>query len=225
MWSVFSKKQAKEELRDELVLENGCLYKAKNCYFAVNAQFVNSHNNSSMCTNMSHPVVDDDELDRAATSSNFRGGDYDCKLLSFLITTKSSWRFEKFRGGEIAGCPLPWLRAWNPSLRKAWCHTICCGRQQVFPSWGVTRLDGARGKKKVWRPHVRIRSFWSKCTVLKKVLVTLLGLFGAPRGIVPPLWRPCFPELWRNVKASMSRLMTSSQRSMGLPVLRGALYE
>jgi len=23
------------------------------------------------------------------------------------------------------------------------------------PTWGVTRLDGARGKKQVWRPHVR----------------------------------------------------------------------
>jgi len=37
-----------------------------------------------------------------------------------------------------------------------------------------------------------LRSFGSKCTVLKKVFVTLLGLYGAPilirrRGIVPPL--------------------------------------
>jgi len=29
------------------------------------------------------------------------------------------------------------------------------------------------------------RSFWGKFTVLKKVLATMLGLFGA-RGIVPP---------------------------------------
>jgi len=42
---------------------------------------------------------------------------------------------------------------------------------------GVTRLDGARGKKQVWRPHVR--TWRLKHTVLKKVLVTLLGLFGA----------------------------------------------
>ena len=55
---------------------------------------------------------------------------------------------------------------------------------------GVTRLDGARVKKQDWRPHVRTwRSFGSKCTVMKKVHVTLLGLFGA-QGIVPP-----FPSL------------------------------
>jgi len=31
-----------------------------------------------------------------------------------------------------------------------------------------------------------IRSFGSKCTVLKKVLATLLGLFGAPRSGLAP---------------------------------------
>jgi len=49
---------------------------------------------------------------------------------------------------------------------------------------GVTRLDGARGKKQVWRPPCsNVRPFGSKVTVFKEVLVTLLGLFGA-RGIV-----------------------------------------
>ena len=38
---------------------------------------------------------------------------------------------------------------------------------------GVTRLDGARDKKQVWRPISNLRSFGSKCTVLKKVLVAL----------------------------------------------------
>jgi len=45
---------------------------------------------------------------------------------------------------------------------------------------GTRRLDGARGKKQVWRTHVPNRSFGSKCTVFKKVLVTLLGLFAVP---------------------------------------------
>ena len=56
----------------------------------------------------------------------------------------------------------------------------------------ATRLDGARGKKQVWRPLCsNLWSFGSRFTVLKKVLVTLLGLFGS-RGIVPPSIRPCF---------------------------------
>ena len=38
-------------------------------------------------------------------------------------------------------------------------------------------------------PCVNLSSFGSKCTMLKKVLVTLLGLFGA-RGVVPPSLRP-----------------------------------
>ena len=52
-------------------------------------------------------------------------------------------------------------------------------------SRGVTRLDGAQGKKQVW-PCSNLKSFGSKCTVLKKVFVTLLGLYGAPAVI----WRP-----------------------------------
>jgi len=51
---------------------------------------------------------------------------------------------------------------------------------------GVRRLDGARGKKQVWRPCSNVRSFGSKCTVLKKVLVTLLGFFSAPRSDSAP---------------------------------------
>jgi len=42
-------------------------------------------------------------------------------------------------------------------------------------------------------PCSKLRSFGSKCTVLKKVLVALLGLFGVPRSHSAPLaviWRP-----------------------------------
>jgi len=45
---------------------------------------------------------------------------------------------------------------------------------------GVTRLGGVRGKKQVWRPHVRTWGL-SEANVLKKVFATLVGLFGTPR--------------------------------------------
>jgi len=48
-----------------------------------------------------------------------------------------------------------------------------------------TRLDGARTISEFGVPCSNLRSFGSKYTVLKTVLVTL-GLFG-DRGIVPPL--------------------------------------
>jgi len=44
---------------------------------------------------------------------------------------------------------------------------------------GETRLDGAQDKKQVWPPCSNLRFFESKCTVLTKALVTLLGHFGA----------------------------------------------
>jgi len=61
---------------------------------------------------------------------------------------------------------------------------------------GALRLDGARGKKQVWRTNVRTWGLSeASVTVLKKILVTLLGLFGAPivirhSGSCPPLL-PC----------------------------------
>ena len=63
------------------------------------------------------------------------------------------------------------------------------------PAMGVTRLYGARGKKQIRRPHSRsLAPLWSnpssfegKFTVLKKVLVTLLGLFGASSNNSAPL--------------------------------------
>jgi len=44
----------------------------------------------------------------------------------------------------------------------------------------VTRLDGARCKKPDWRLHVRPEAFREQMICEKKVLVTLLGLFGIP---------------------------------------------
>jgi len=42
-------------------------------------------------------------------------------------------------------------------------------------------LDGARGKKAFGAPMFEHMSFGSKCTALKKVLVTLFEFFGVPR--------------------------------------------
>ena len=46
-------------------------------------------------------------------------------------------------------------------------------------SRGVTRLDGARGKRQVWRPHIRTWGLSKANLLLKKVLVTLLELLDA----------------------------------------------
>ena len=62
---------------------------------------------------------------------------------------------------------------------------------------GVARgLSQGQGRNEVrWRPgqeaslappYLKLRSSGRKCTVLKKVLVTLLGLFGAPAAIRRP---------------------------------------
>ena len=75
--------------------------------------------------------------------------------------------------------------------RSIWRNAKCVRTDVAFR--GATRLNAARGKKQVWRPMFEpLRSFASKCTALKKVLVTLLGLRG-PREIVhlvPPSLRP-----------------------------------
>jgi len=53
---------------------------------------------------------------------------------------------------------------------------------------GVTRLDGVRGKKQVWRSN-EPGVFGSKCTALvgEESTGTLLGLFSAPRSDSAPL--------------------------------------
>ena len=107
--------------------------------------------------------------------------------------------FPRFYGGIAPIAPLDPPLSWVYDQTFSFSHCIstlsiwCC---IFFARWtrvlwgkGVTRLNSARGKKQVWRPHVRNRSFGSKYTILKKVLVTLLGLFGAPRThSVAPQW-------------------------------------
>jgi len=48
-------------------------------------------------------------------------------------------------------------------------------------------------KKKFGSPMFELRSFGSKCTVLKKVLATLLGLFGAPSDSALGAFTPLAP--------------------------------
>ena len=45
---------------------------------------------------------------------------------------------------------------------------------------GVTRLDGARGKKQVWRPMFEFEVFRNQIYCIEESTLILLGLFGAP---------------------------------------------
>ena len=65
----------------------------------------------------------------------------------------------------------------SPSFNRFVCH----------PAKGVTRFWWRPGQKaSLTPPCSKLRSFGSKNTVLKKVLVTLLGLFGVPRSDLEP---------------------------------------
>ena len=74
----------------------------------------------------------------------------------------------------MAGAPQTWL---GPPPAGG-----CGGRfpRPCLAGRGVKRLDGIRGKKPVWRPMFEPEVFRKHrlCTVLKTVLVILLGLFG-----------------------------------------------
>jgi len=52
--------------------------------------------------------------------------------------------------------------------------------QHITVHKGVTTLDGAQGKKQVWRPMFEPEVFRKEITVLKKLRLKLLRLFGAP---------------------------------------------
>jgi len=67
------------------------------------------------------------------------------------------------------------------SLRP--CSAVRDSGVDLHDTRGVTRLNGARGKTP---PCLNLRSYESKFTVLKKVIVTLLGIFGTPRSHSPP---------------------------------------
>ena len=71
---------------------------------------------------------------------------------------------------------------------------------------GATKLDGARGKKQVWRPMLEPEVF-RKQTYCTEVRVTFLGLFGTPqpfsaRGIEPLAPRRYAPDCNAQGRAS-----------------------
>jgi len=96
------------------------------------------------------------------------------------------------------------------------CFIIRQHRRQI--SYFKLHVDHGRNEMR-WRPGQEasltppcsnLRSFGTKCTVLKKVLVTLLGLFGVPIGIRRPgNWVPVAPlslRIWcGRLKISLSK--------------------
>jgi len=70
-------------------------------------------------------------------------------------------------------------------LSECFCYQLCLTSSQCFAMNAiytdrvVTRLNGARDKKQVWPQCSNLRSFGSKLTVLKKVLVScdIVGTF------------------------------------------------
>jgi len=85
------------------------------------------------------------------------------------------------------------------------------GWKRIYEVWSLLKVSACplnQGRNEVsWRPgqeaslvppYSNLRSFRSKCTVLKKVIVILLGLFGVPSNHSSPpavIWRPgnCSP--------------------------------
>ena len=70
--------------------------------------------------------------------------------------------------------------------------------ETLYPFYTTKKIPYEHGRNEVrWRPVQeanlappcsKLGSCGSKCTALKKVLVTLLGLFGAPRNDLAPTW-------------------------------------
>ena len=87
---------------------------------------------------------------------------------------------------------------------------------------GVRGLDSARGKKQVWRPHVRTWVPSEADVQLKKVLVELLGLFGAPRSLSVPgeLRPPCHPSLRLSAPRAMFLWLIAAVVEANRPIIR-----
>ena len=93
------------------------------------------------------------------------------------------------------------------NTKQRWAFAGATNRGGGGQQGAYQRSSHGRTETQVWRPHVQrrnevrwrpgqeaslalpcsnLRSFGTKCTVLKKVLVTLLGLFGTPRSDSTP---------------------------------------
>jgi len=80
---------------------------------------------------------------------------------------------------------------------------------------GVTRLDGARGKKQVWRPHVRTWGFFEANVLYWRKYFDIVGTFQqhppvirrptvlSAREIVPPSLRP-----WLHVTLAQNQTLS-----------------
>jgi len=70
---------------------------------------------------------------------------------------------------------------------------------------GVTRLDGARDKKQIWRPHVQTKGLsWANVLYWRKCLWYLWDFVAAPQSFAPPQW---FGS--REIVSPLSPLVTS----------------
>ena len=71
---------------------------------------------------------------------------------------------------------------------------FCNAWNECRPLRDVMRLDGAQGKKQVWRPHVRTWIFQKQICSIEEIASDIIGTCLDPRGIVPPCppsLRPC----------------------------------
>jgi len=80
---------------------------------------------------------------------------FSCKLINFLVSILVMvWAFSNnlCLGLQIAGTNRNWN--WGNLQQQGKIDANGCHCKSVGNK-GVTRLDGAWGKKQVWRPHVR----------------------------------------------------------------------
>ena len=87
-------------------------------------------------------------------------------------------------------CLLFVLACNTQNLWKTWNNSVYCDVEQQGARRSVTRLDGARGKEQIWRPHVRTWGL-SEANVLYwwKYLWHCME-FLAPGDLFPPRYAP-----------------------------------
>jgi len=88
----------------------------------------------------------------------------------------------------------------------------------------VTRLDGARDKKQVWRPHFRTWGL-SEANVLHWSTCDIARIFRRPRncGLCPPVITPLFTA--RSDAPQQTMVLSSNQRHTGTFALGWAYFQ
>ena len=84
------------------------------------------------------------------------------------------------------------------ALHRAWLPTFRTQSYLRIPFRGVTSLDGARGKKQVWCPHVRTWGFLEANVLYWRKYLWQCWEFSAPAAVIrspPVIWDPgnCSP--------------------------------